>query len=111
MVKRQRTLIIQLFAFGSTKSQRQINAANPDVRNKNTIFSALLPCQKQKPCCQDFSRLNTFFCNNFVLVLLTYFTYHVHNMVESQLKANIHNVVRVGNLRKKIISDKYKDKE
>ena len=32
-------------------------------------------------------------------------------MVESQLEANIHNVVRVGNFKKKIISDKYKDKE
>ena len=35
-----------MFEFGSTKSQRQINTANPDVRNKNTTLSTFLPCQK-----------------------------------------------------------------
>ena len=32
---------LQLFEFGNAKIQRQINAANPDVRNKNTTLSAL----------------------------------------------------------------------
>ena len=42
----QRTWLIKLFEFGSTKGQRQINAANPDVRNKIKTISAFLLCQK-----------------------------------------------------------------
>ena len=41
----ERTWLIKLFEFGSTKSQRQINAANPDVRNKIKTLSAFLLCQ------------------------------------------------------------------
>ena len=43
----KKTLLIQLFEFGSTKNRRQINAANPDVRNKNTPLSAFLAYQKR----------------------------------------------------------------
>ena len=41
----QRTWLIKLFEFGSTKSQRQINTANPDVRNEIKTISAFLYCQ------------------------------------------------------------------
>ena len=42
----ERTWLIKLFDFGSTKSQRQINAANPDVGNKIKTISAFLLRQK-----------------------------------------------------------------
>ena len=41
-----RTWLIKLFEFGSTKSKRQINAANHDVRNEIKTISAFLYCQK-----------------------------------------------------------------
>ena len=37
-----------MFEFGITKSQRQINAANPNVRKKHTTFSTFLTCKIQK---------------------------------------------------------------
>ena len=43
---KERTWLIKLFGFGSTKSQRQISTANPDVRNEIKTFSAFLPSQK-----------------------------------------------------------------
>ena len=39
-------MINLVFEFGSTKSQRQIHTANPDVRNKIKAVSAFLLCQK-----------------------------------------------------------------
>ena len=42
----ERTWLIKLFEFGSTKSQRQINTANHDVRNEIKTISAFLPSQK-----------------------------------------------------------------
>jgi len=41
----KRTWLIKLFEFGSTKSQRQINTANLDVRNQIKTISAFLLCQ------------------------------------------------------------------
>ena len=34
------------YEFCSAKSQRQINAANPNIRNKITTIPANFPCQK-----------------------------------------------------------------
>jgi len=69
----QRTWLIKLFEFGSTKSQRQINAANPDVRNKIKTISAFLLCQTHIslfPTAYSIfpsSWLNIFFLNNITL--------------------------------------------
>ena len=39
--------MINLVVFGSNKIQRQINTANPDVRNNNTTLSPFILCQKK----------------------------------------------------------------
>ena len=72
-LKRERTWLIKLFEFGSTKNQRQINAANPDARNKIKTISAFLPCQTHIslfPTAYSIfpsSWLNIFFLNNITL--------------------------------------------
>ena len=50
--------------FGSTKSQSQMNTANPDVRNKNPTLSASLPWKKKSPCFQV--QIISFFLRDYI---------------------------------------------
>ena len=48
----KRTWLIKLFEFGSTKSQRQINTANYDVRNEIKQSRLSCPAKNPSPCFQ-----------------------------------------------------------
>ena len=57
-----------MFEFGSTKSQRQINTANSDVRNKIKTILAFSHCKHISPCFQ--SRILSFLVNHLLWITL-----------------------------------------